>query len=90
MMYADLVDMEDFRARLKDVGFKAESLMHSGDFALELEAWLESAPSESREAIGVLLNGLDKEKGLLLPEVAALVHHGRACIARNMIDRHCR
>lgn len=83
MMYADLIDLEDFTERLRGLGITVPSGADQQAIALSLETWLEKASYGEKRSADRLLNELEQIKGMMLPSVSALIHCGRACIARN-------
>lgn len=83
MMYADLIDLEDFTERLRGLGVTVPSGADQQLVALTLENWLDKASFDEKRSADRLLGELEEVRGLMLPTVSALVHCGRACIARN-------
>ncbi len=83
MMYADLIDLDDFAERLRGLGITVPSGADQQQVALTLENWLDKASYGEKRSADRLLGELEQVKGLMLPSVSALVHCGRACIARN-------
>jgi hypothetical protein len=86
MMYADLIDLDDFTDRLREQGVALPAGADTQLIALELEAWLDDASDAEKNAVEKLFGELAQEPGLMLPTVAALVHRGRACMVRHKID----
>ncbi|MBS97689.1 MAG: hypothetical protein CMI01_03305 [Oceanospirillaceae bacterium] len=81
MMFADLIDLEDFANRLRELGL---ALPVGADAALienELQDWLEGAPQDGLAAVKQMVSELEREsRGLMLPSVAAMVENVRARI----------
>lgn len=90
MMYADLIDLEDFSERLRGLGVTVPSGADQQQIALTLESWLDNASFKEKRSADRLLGELEEVRGMMLPSVSALVHCGRACIARNhyTVRRH--
>ena len=88
MMYADLIDLEDFSERLRGLGISVPSGADQQQVALTLENWLNQASFDEKNSADRLLGELEEVRGLMLPTVSALVHCGRACIARNLYTAH--
>jgi len=86
MMYADLIDLEDFSDRLRELGVALPARADEQLIALEFEAWLEDASDDEKRSVERLFGELNQEPGLMLPTVAALVYCSRDCMARNRID----
>jgi hypothetical protein len=83
MMFVDLIDLDDFAERLRGLGITVPSGADQQMVALTLENWLDKASYGEKRSADRLLGELEQIKGLMLPSVSALVHCGRACIARN-------
>lgn len=90
MMYADLIDLEDFSECLRGLGVTVPSGADQQLVALTLESWLDNASFDDKRSADLLLGELEEARGMMLPIVSALVHCGRACIARNhyTVRRH--
>lgn len=76
MMFADLIDLEDFANRLRELGL---ALPVGADEALitqELNQWLAEASTSGLAAIERMIEELEQQSlGLMLPGVEALVQH---------------
>jgi hypothetical protein len=78
MMFADLIDLEDFADRLRELGLALPVGADETLVARELEGWLEEASQSGLAAIEQMIAELEQQsRGLMLPSVEAMVHHAR-------------
>ncbi|MDC0610166.1 hypothetical protein OAP63_05490 [Vibrio sp.] len=72
MMYADLVDMNDFTSAIAELGVVCDST-ESDNVKRSIETWLgKAAPSESKQFWATVSR--IEEDGILLPEVESLIY----------------
>jgi hypothetical protein len=71
MMYADLVDMDDFVKALNDVGVACASRDANG-VKTEIAHWLKNGDSKSRDCFWDVLRRIETE-GILLPDVENII-----------------
>lgn len=81
MMFADLIDLDDFSDRLRGLGLEIPAGADAELIERELINWIDEAPQSGRETIAKMLSDLEQEsQGLMLPSVAAIVNSARARI----------
>ena len=79
MMFADLVDLDDFIDRLREVGLELSSGSDAAQVERQLESWIDHASRSEQMALRQLLAELERQsQGLMLPEVAIMVSSARA------------
>lgn len=83
MMLADLIDLEDFASRLRELGLALPVGADVATVRAELERWLGEASSEGLAAFERLASELEANAGgMMLPDVVDLIEHGRGLISR--------
>ncbi|KEA63778.1 hypothetical protein ADIMK_2080 [Marinobacterium lacunae] len=81
MMIAELIDLEDFTDRLRELGLALPVGADATAVKAELEDWLGDASSEELNAFERMVATLEaKSGGMMLPIVVALIAHGRGLI----------
>ncbi|TCK02630.1 hypothetical protein [Marinobacterium mangrovicola] len=79
MMFADLIDLEDFASRLRELGIPVPAGADEAKVEGELETWIKEGSDEQRSALGGMLSELEKEfEGLMLPSVEEIVKNAQS------------
>ena len=79
MMFADLIDLEDFASRLRELGVPVRAGADEAEVEGELEKWIRDGSDEQRSALGGMLSALEKEfEGLMLPSVEGIVKNAQS------------
>jgi len=78
MMFADLIDLEDFADRLRELGLALPVGADETLVARELDDWLGDASQTALLAVEQMIVELEQQsRGLMLPSVEALVQSAR-------------
>lgn len=78
MMFADLIDLEDFADRLRELGLALPVGADEALVAQELDSWLGEASRTGLAAVEQMIVELEQQsRGLMLPSVEVLVNNAR-------------